>query len=221
MGLLKMENVCYRYPKADQYVLKGVNVEFEAGKVYGIIGKSGAGKTTILSLLSGMALCTEGRILYRGVNLNQMDENEYRSKHIGVVFQGYNLIPNATGIENLLIANGIAGQRGRASREEAQEILRNMGIDTELMGKKVKYLSGGEQQRVAIARAICNHPAVLIADEPTSNLDPDTGGQITETLCSLSRRQNTCVLIVSHARDVVEKTDEVWGLEKGKLLFIT
>lgn len=220
MGILKMENVCYQYPKTNRYVLKGINVEFDEGKVYGIIGKSGAGKTTILSLLSRMGTCTEGRILYRGDNLNNLDENEYRAKHVGVVFQGYNLIPNATSIENLLIAESIAGKRGRMSREAAYGILERVGIGKELVRKKVKYLSGGEQQRVAIARAICNSPDILIADEPTSNLDTDTAESVIEILCDLSRRQNACVIIVSHSQSVVEKTDEVWGLEKGKLLFI-
>lgn len=220
MSILKMENVCYHYPKTDRYVLKGINVEFEEGKVYGIIGKSGAGKTTILSLLSKMETCTEGRILYRGDNLDNLDENEYRTKHIGVVFQGYNLISNATSIENLLIAESIVGKRGKTSREVAYGILERVGIDKELICRQVKYLSGGEQQRVAIARAICNSPDILIADEPTSNLDPATAESIMGILCDLSRYQNTCVIIVSHSQSVVEKTDEVWGLEKGKLLFI-
>ncbi|MCI9190871.1 MAG: ABC transporter ATP-binding protein [Lachnospiraceae bacterium] len=220
MCILKMENVCYRYPRADRYILKGINVEFEKGKIYGIIGKSGSGKTTILSLLSRMVTCTEGRILYQGNNLDNLNENEYRTKHIGVVFQGYNLIPGASSLENLLIAESIAGKRGKTSCEMAHRMLEEVGIDEKLMHKKVKYLSGGEQQRVAIARAVCNSPDILIADEPTSNLDSDTAEAVMELLCGLSRRQDTCVIIVSHSQSIVEKTDEVWGLEKGKLLFV-
>ena len=220
MSILRMENVSYKYSDTGRNVLDSINVEFDKGRMYGIVGKSGAGKTTMLSLLSGMEKCTEGCIFYDDEDISQIDCDEYRARRVGVVFQSHNLIQNASGIENLMIAMSVTGKKGKKARDEAYAILSGMGIDKDTADSRVMNMSGGEQQRVAIARAICNNPDVLIADEPTSSLDADTTNVVMDILGDLARNNDKCVIVVSHSKDVVERTDEIWGLTGGRPLCI-
>lgn len=220
MSILEMENVYYAYDKSAENVLKGIRGKFDIGKMYGITGKSGAGKTTLLSLLAGMEKCSGGRILYQGKDIKDLDCNAYRARCVGVVFQNHNLIHNATGLENILIAESVIGVRGKKARQKAYELMEEMGIEKSIADKKVMNLSGGQQQRIAIARAVCNNPDILIADEPTSSLDSDTTMVVMNMLRDLAHKQGKCVIVVSHSQPVVEMTDEIWGLTKGKLLFI-
>jgi len=218
--MLKVNGVSFSYGKTNKKILNRASAEFKQGKVYVIMGKSGAGKSTLLSLLSGLDVCTEGKILYDGTDLASMDRNKYRAKNIGIVFQSYNLLVNASALDNVILAMDISGKKAKDARQKAYALLESMGIDKQMSGRKVLKLSGGEQQRIAIAGAIAHNPDIIIADEPTGNLDGDTEAEIMNSLLSLAHEQNKCVIIVTHSKDVAEYADELWGLVKGNLNFV-
>lgn len=220
MNILELKNVSYSYPATRKNVLQNVNAAFEKGKLYSIMGKSGAGKSTVLSLISGLDICTEGEILYNGENLKMMDRDNYRAKKIGVIFQSYNLLTNATAIENIELSMNISGCKPDGIKNHAYNLLENVGIDKETANRKVLKLSGGEQQRVGIARAISHKPDIVIADEPTGNLDNETRKTIMDTLTVLAHEEDKCVIIVTHSRKVASGADELWGLNAGRLSFI-
>lgn len=220
MRVLELQNVSYQYEKNSPKVLSNVSAAFEAGTMYAIMGKSGTGKTTMLSLLSGLDVPTEGKILYHGEDLEKLDRDDYRAKGIGVIFQGYNLLTNATVLENILLAMDISGYKGKNKKQTALALLKKVGIDEEKASRKTLKLSGGEQQRVGIARALSHNPDIILADEPTGNLDGDTEKEIMEIFKSLAKEQNKCVIIVTHSKTVAEYADEVIRLQninkKGK-----
>ena len=219
-NILAMQNVSYRYEGAKKTVLKDINVEFESGKLYVIMGKSGAGKSTILSLLAGLDTATEGSIQYEGADLNRTDRDKYRAQDIGVVFQGYNLLLNATALENILLSMHISKSPEKDKKTFALKLLAEIGIDEDTARRKVLKLSGGEQQRVGIARALAHDPKVIIADEPTGNLDGDTEKSIMDIFTKLAHEQNKCVIIVTHSRQVSKYADELYGLNGGKLVLV-
>jgi len=220
MSILSIRNVSYQYEGTKKLVLNGVNAEFSRGKIYTIIGKSGSGKSTLLSLIAGLDVCTEGEIIYKGTSLKELDRDDYRAKNIGVIFQSYNLLTNATGVENIMLSMNISGSREKDKREYAYALLEKVGIDRETAGRKVLKLSGGEQQRIGIARALAHNPDIIIADEPTGNLDSDTESAILDILTSLAHDEGKCVIIVTHSKKVTSIADEVWGINDGKLLFV-
>jgi len=220
MNTLTLNNVSYRYTGGTKNVLKGVTAGFESGKIYTIVGKSGSGKTTLLSLISGLDICSEGEILYKNQNLKDIDRDEYRAKNIGVIFQNYNLLINASAVENILLSMNISGIRGREKKAVVAELLRKVGIDRETAERKVLQLSGGEQQRIGIARALSHNPDVIIADEPTGNLDGENETEVLSILTRLAHEEGKCVIIVTHSKKVTAIADEVWGISDGKLLFI-
>lgn len=220
MKVLSLENVGYTYNDGKSPVLTDVSVAFETGKLYVIVGSSGAGKSTILSLVSGLDLCTEGRIIYQDKDMKNIDRDEYRAKNIGVIFQSYNLLINASAIENLVLSMNISGYRGDDVDEKGYVLLESMGIEREKADRKVLKLSGGEQQRVGIARAISHGPDIVIADEPTGNLDADTEKNIMTILSDLAHKDGKCVIVVTHSHRVAEYADELWGLGGGNLLFV-
>lgn len=220
MSVLSIRDVCYGYEDSKKQVLNQVNMEFEPGNMYAIVGKSGSGKTTLLSLISGLDLCTKGSIQYHGTDLRRMNRDRYRSKEIGVVFQNYNLLKNATAIENLVLSMNISGVKVKNKIKEAQKLLEKVGINAETAWSKVSNLSGGEQQRVGIARALAHNPDVIIADEPTSNLDEETEESIMEILSSLVVNENKCVIVVTHSTKVASYASEVWGISNGRVLFV-
>lgn len=220
MSLLSLKDVSYRYEGANRDVFNDINVSFEKGKVYGIIGKSGAGKSTLLSLISGLDTCKSGEVLHNNKSLKNIDRDFYRAKDIGVIFQGYNLLLNATAKENILLSMNISNINKKNKDEYVYDLLQNVGIDAEKANRKIFNLSGGEQQRVGIARALAHNPDIIIADEPTGNLDNETEEKIMEILLSLAHDHNKCVIIVTHSKKVCTYLDEIWGLKSGKLLFI-
>lgn len=220
MSILTLSNVTYQYEGAKNLVLKGVSAEFSAGNIYTIVGKSGSGKTTLLSLIAGLDVCTGGEIRYKGTNLTELNRDEYRSKHIGVIFQSFNLLTNATGVENIMLSMSISGNRMKNKKEYAYALLEKVGIDRETAGRKVLKMSGGEQQRVGIARALAHDPDIVIADEPAGNLDGDTERAILDIFATLAREEGKCVIIVTHSNKVTDVADEVWGIQDGRLLFI-
>ncbi len=220
MHLLKLENVSYQYAGTARKILKEINMGFEPGKLYVVMGKSGAGKSTLLSLLSGLDLCTEGVMLYEGQDMKSLDRDEYRAKSVGVIFQGYNLLTNATALENIVLSMNISGSREKNKRESALKLLDRVGIDRETAGRQVLKLSGGEQQRVGIARALSHNPDIIIADEPTGNLDGDTEKTIMGILRALAHDEGKCVIVVTHSKAVSQYADELWGLNAGNLVFL-
>ena len=221
MKCLEIANVTYRYDGSTEAVLNGVSAIFEKGKVYTIIGQSGAGKSTLLSLISGLDTCKEGEVYYNGKKLRNLDRDEYRSKSIGVIFQGYNLLLNSTAVYNITLSMNISKsdiKDKKAQKETAYALLKKVGIDQETADRKILRLSGGEQQRVGIARALSHDPDVIIADEPTGNLDEATEATILEIFIRLAHEENKCVIIVTHSENVTAIADEVIGIRAGQLL---
>ena len=216
--VLKLENVCYRYSdaKENEYILKNINYEFESGKVYAIKGKSGSGKTTLLSLLSGLERCNEGRIIYGDKDLNKINLDRFRSNEIGIVFQSYNLLPHLTAIENIILSMDISKIKLKNKKEIALELMLKVGLKKEYADRKVLRLSGGEQQRVAIARSLSYNPKLLLADEPTGNLDKETENEIIDIFKDLAHKEDKCVIIVTHSNNVCEKADIVYELISNK-----
>lgn len=218
MSVLTLKNVAYKYEGTKKGVLKGVSADFKAGNVYTIIGKSGSGKSTLLSLIAGLDICTDGEILHRGSDLKTLDRDEYRAKGIGVVFQAFNLITNATAIENIVLSMNISGSSEKDKTAFAYALLEKVGIDRETADRKVLKLSGGEQQRVGIARALSHNPDIIIADEPTGNLDTDTEADVLKILTSLAHDEGKCVIVVTHSKKVTSIADEVLGMKDGNLM---
>ena len=217
MSVLTLNNVAYKYEGTKKNVLKGVSAEFEAGKVYAIVGKSGSGKSTLLSLIAGLDICTKGEILYGDTDLKGLDRDEYRAKRIGVIFQAFNLITNSTAIENIVLSMNISESVEKDKKSYAYALLEKVGIDSETAGRKILKLSGGEQQRVGVARALAHNPNIIIADEPTGNLDADTENDVLKILSSLAHEEGKCVIIVTHSKKVSSIADEVLAMKDGRL----
>lgn len=212
MNILKLENLAYSYDDKNK-VLNNINYEFEAGKLYAVIGKSGAGKTTLLSLLSGLATASEGRILFKDKDISKLDRYAYRSLCVGVVFQSFNLLPHLTAEENVLLSMDVAGVRGINKKTRALELLSKVGLGNELAERRILKLSGGEQQRVAIARALSYNPNILLADEPTGNLDLETQQEVIDIFTKLAHEDQKCVIIVTHSPSVARSADMVYELK--------
>ena len=218
MEILKLENVGYRYNDApkDSYVFKNINYGFEQGKMYAIKGKSGSGKTTLLSLITGLEKCTEGNILYDGRNLKSMNLDTYRNTDIGIVFQSYNLLPRLTAVENIVLSMDISKVKVENKKKKAIELMKSVGLSEEQGKRKILKLSGGEQQRIAIARSLSYNPKIIIADEPTGNLDRDTENEILKIFRHLAKDENKCIIIVTHSQNVCDNVDTVYELsQKG------
>ena len=211
MSILSLKNISFSYGKTP--VLKNISYEFEKGKIYCIVGKSGAGKTTLLSLLSGLASPTEGEIVYDGKNVAKIDKYTFRSKYIGVVFQSFNLITKYTALENVILSMDVAGYKCKSKKARALELLESVGLESDEANRRVLKLSGGQQQRVAIARALSYNPDIILADEPTGNLDTETQNEIMSIFRELAN-QGKCVILVSHSPDVAAMCDERYELVK-------
>lgn len=215
-NVLTLKDVGYRYNDAelDEYVLKGINYNFKKGKMYAIKGKSGSGKTTLLSLISGLEKCTLGDVYYKDQDLKQMNLDEYRSKNIGIVFQSYNLLPHLTASENIILSMDISKVKVDSPKEKALELLKKVGLNEHYANRRVLKLSGGEQQRVAIARSLSYNPEIILADEPTGNLDKETEDDILKTFKYLAEKENKCIIIVTHSDNVCKNVDIVYDLKR-------
>ncbi len=216
--ILSIKNASYRYSDADkdEYALKNISFDFECGKIYAIRGKSGSGKTTLLSLISGLEKCTEGEITFDGKSLKNMNLDKYRNSDIGIVFQSYNLLPFMTASENIILSMDANGLKIKNKKAKAIELMAKVGLKEVYANRKVLRLSGGEQQRVAIARSLSYNPKMIIADEPTGNLDKQTESEILEIFKTLAHDENKCVIIVTHSPNVCEKVDTVYDLKSVK-----
>lgn len=219
MSILSLKNVSYRYEDADtenDYVLKNINYDFELGKVYSIKGKSGSGKTTLLSLISGLERCTDGEIYYKDNKLSNYDLDKYRSSDVGIIFQSYNLLPHLTGIENIILSMDINKMRDVNKYDIACKLLKDVGLNESHGNRRVLKLSGGEQQRIAIARSLSYNPSIILADEPTGNLDKETEIEILNIFKKIAHDNNKCVIIVTHSENVCNNSDEVFELKVKK-----
>ena len=218
MSLLNLEKVTYRYEGTNKDVLRGITATFDAGKIYAIVGKSGSGKSTLLSLIAGLDVCQSGAIKLGENNIKDIDRDAYRSKNIGVIFQAYNLLTNITAVDNIILSMDISESPQTNKKAYAYALLEKMGINKEMADRKVLKLSGGEQQRVGIARALSHEPCIIIADEPTGNLDTDTEDAILEILTNLAHEEGKCVIIVTHSKKVSSIADVVLGMKDGQLV---
>lgn len=214
MSILAIENLSYSYDKGETPVLRDINFQFEKGKIYAIVGRSGAGKTTLLSLISGLRKSTEGKILYDGKDISGLDREKYRSQNIGVIFQDFNLLPHLTALENVVLSMDIAGMKVADKKEYALQRLKKVELNEEKANRRILKLSGGEQQRVAIARALSYNPEVIIADEPTGNLDEATENAIIKILKGLAYEDGKCVIIVTHSPNISKNVDKVFSLQE-------
>lgn len=207
MDILEIKNVTYNYSNSNELVLSKVNQKFEIGKFYAIIGKSGAGKSTLLSLLAGLDKPQKGQILFKGNDIEKDGYSNHRKNNISLVFQNYNLIDYLTPLENVKLVN----------KNASETILFELGLDKSQVNRNVMRLSGGQQQRVAIARALVSEAPIILADEPTGNLDGDTAGEIIEILKKLAKERNKCVIVVTHSKEVANSADIILELRDRKL----
>jgi putative ABC transport system ATP-binding protein len=220
--MLKVENLTKTFSGAsgDVTALKDINMHIKKGEFASIIGKSGSGKSTLLSMLGALDVPTSGSIEVDGVDIAKLSANKqtaYRSKKIGFVFQQYNLIPNLTALENVMLALEFGGVPARKRKARAAQLLEDVGIEADEQMRKPSRLSGGQQQRVSIARALANKPSIIFADEPTGNLDSETGKKIFDLLHRLSRTEKTTIIAVTHDMDIAGKTDRTFKLRDGKI----
>lgn len=208
MTVLSMKNVCYRYENTGVEVLKNTNVEFESGKFYAVVGKSGSGKSTFLGLLAGLDEPTSGEISVDKFDIAAVGYNYHRKNNIALVFQSYNLIDYLTPMENLKLVN--------AKAEPA--VLSRMGLDKTMHERNIMHLSGGQQQRVAIGRALVSKAPIILADEPTGNLDEETTDDIIEILKEAAHKENKCVIVVTHSDQLAKSADVVYQLKEKTLV---
>lgn len=212
MSVLKLENVKYSYAGAQTPVIENLSYRFEKGKIYSIVGRSGSGKTTLLSLLSGLAYPTSGTIYLNDQDINKIDKYEYRSRYVGVIFQSFNLLPKLTAAENVILSMDIAGRDYSDKGSRALELLEKVDLSREEGKRRILKLSGGQQQRVAIARALSYNPEIILADEPTGNLDGETEEGIMNIFRELAHEEGKCVILVTHSPEVAEASDVVYRL---------
>lgn len=221
--MLVVKNLTKSFTTAGGIVpaLSNVSFSVKTGEFASIIGKSGSGKSTLLSMLGALDIPTSGNILVDETDIARLSSHQqttYRARKIGFVFQHYNLIPNLTALENVMLALEFGGLPKPQRRARAQELLDEVGIVTDQQLRKPSRLSGGQQQRVSIARALANRPSIILADEPTGNLDSETGKKIFDLLHNLSRKENTTILAVTHDLDIAGKSDRTFTLKDGKIL---
>lgn len=220
MSILKATNVEYTYRTRYQTVhaLQGVTCEFEPGQAYAIVGRSGSGKTTLLSLLAGLDLPDSGEITFEGKQTGQMDRDRYRRENVSVVYQAFHLFPLLTALENVMYPMELSGVKPKEARERAKALLRQVELPESVDRQYPKMMSGGEQQRVAIARALASNAKVLLADEPTGNLDSENSKNIIDILLRLAHEEGRCVILITHDNEIAEQADHVLRLKDGAVV---
>lgn len=212
MKILEIKDLTYSYPNAEYVnledkILSSVNYEFEEGKFYAIVGKSGTGKSTLLSLLAGLDEPKKGDIFFKEHSLEDIGYSDYRKNNISIVFQNYNLIDYLTPMENVRLVN----------KDAKEDILYELGLEDSQINRNINMLSGGQQQRVAIARALASDTPVILADEPTGNLDENTSAEIVDIFKKLAKEKNKCVIVVTHSNELANSADVILELKNKKL----
>ncbi|MDT8445954.1 MAG: ABC transporter ATP-binding protein [bacterium] len=221
--LLRLSDLVKHYPDGhgrQLEILTGIQMSFESGKSYAVVGRSGSGKSTLLQLIGGLDHPTSGEVSFDGRSLFKMSADElaaWRNENLGFVFQSHHLLPDFTALENAMIPGLILGRSPKFAAQRAAVILDRLGL-SERSHHKPGALSGGEQQRVAIARALANEPALVLADEPTGNLDPETGQSVASLLFELCRQEGKTLILVTHSPEVAARTDQQFRLEQGRLI---
>ena len=218
MSIIRLENVSYTYRGAEAPAVKGADCAFETGRMYAIIGPSGSGKSTLLSMLAGLDLPTEGDVYFGEEKLRDMDLDRYRREDIAMIFQAFHLFPLMTVEENVCYPMELCGMHPKEAKERARPLLEGVGIQKEKHGRFPSNLSGGEQQRVAIARALSSGAKVILADEPTGNLDDENTAAIMALLRKQATDKGYCVIIVTHDPEVAAACDVQYRMLGGTLI---
>lgn len=220
MSILQAQNVHYIYQSKYQKVhaVKGIDFEFEEGRFYAIVGKSGCGKTTFLSLLAGLDLPTEGQIVYSGKSTAERNRDEYRLRAISLICQSYNLFPLLTVEENVIYPMLLRGVKENDAKYITHKKLKDVGLGDTYYRRLPAMLSGGEQQRVAIARALASDARIILADEPTGNLDTENSEIVFSLLQRLAHEEGYCIIVVTHDTAIADKADKVLRLRDGALI---
>lgn len=219
MEKIRVENVSYSYQNQYQKIeaVKEVSCSFEAGNMYAITGESGSGKSTFLSLLAGLDRPESGTILVEGENLLEMDRDAYRRKQISVVYQAFHLFPLLTALENVMYPLELQGISRREAKEQAALCLEEVGLEEKILNQYPKMMSGGEQQRVAIARAMAAKGKILLADEPTGNLDSENEAHIVELLKRMAHEMDYLVIVVTHNPGIALQADVCMKMKDGRM----
>lgn len=221
MSIIETKKLNYYYQDGDmqRYILRDVSISFEKGQFYTIVGESGSGKTTFLAMVAGLDVPKEGQVLFEETDIQTIGLENYRRNKISIVFQNNNLVPYLTAIENVLVAMVITDNTLPDDQKTvAYNLLDYIGITREKADRLVSELSGGEQQRIAIARALATNSDVILADEPTGNLDEEREGEIVEIFKRLAHDNQKAVIVVTHSQEVAEKSDVTYRLKKGNLI---
>lgn len=219
-AILRLEDVSYYYHSGGRKVniLDHASFAFERGKFYTIVGPSGSGKTTTLALASGLDVPKEGHVLFDEKDIKKIGLDKYRNKYVSIIFQSFNLITYMTAMQNVVTAMEITKVKEKNKKQKALEWFNKVGLTEEEAKRKVLQLSGGQQQRVAIARALSCNVDLILADEPTGNLDEQTAKEIVAIFQELAHENNKCVIAVTHSHEVAEQSDVIIRMENGKLV---
>jgi putative ABC transport system ATP-binding protein len=218
-SLLEFENISYNYTNGGKHIdiLKDTSVSFDKGNFYTILGPSGSGKTTTLALAGALDLPQKGKVLFKGQDIRKIGLTKYRKKNVSLIFQNYNLINYMTALENVTMAMDISGSYKGQRRAQGLKLLTDLGLTEDEAKRNVRKLSGGQQQRVAIARSLASNVDVILADEPTGNLDVDTANEIIVIFKQLAHEHDKCVIVVSHSLEVAESSDVIYKFGGGTL----
>lgn len=216
--MLAIKDLAYWYDKQPENILfENVSLQFETGKMIAIVGKSGSGKTTLLSLISGLDVPKQGQVVYKDKVLTKSNLTTFRKHDVAIVFQDYNLLTYLSAYQNVQVAMEISGHTIPEREKHIRKLLASVGIDETMQDKKVTHLSGGQQQRVAIARALAADSDLIVADEPTGNLDEETSQEIVNLFKSIAHEQNKTVILVTHDQDVTQQADVAYELAQKTL----
>ncbi|WP_321386919.1 ABC transporter ATP-binding protein [uncultured Enterococcus sp.] len=221
MAILETNALTYFYQDGDRRrkILEETTISFEQGRFYTILGQSGSGKTTFLSLISALDEPKAGEVLYKGENIKDIGYEEYRRDDISIIFQSYNLVPYLTAVENVMVAMSVTdNQLPDSPKDVAYNLLDYIGITRSKADRMVNQLSGGEQQRVAIARALSTNVDIILADEPTGNLDEGMEQEIIDIFKDLAKVHNKCVIVVTHSNEIAKHSDHTYYLKQGELM---
>lgn len=218
-AILEFAEVNFSYINGGKRVdiLKDANIDFQKGVFYAILGPSGSGKTTTLSLAGALDVPQSGKVLYNGKDIKKIGLTRHRKKDVALIFQSYNLINYMTAYENVRMAMEISGSYKGERKQKAMQLLNDLGLTVDEAKRNVMKLSGGQQQRVAIARALASNAEVVLADEPTGNLDATTAGEIIELFEELAHQYNKCVIVVTHSQQLAKRSDVIYHFAKGTL----